>query len=571
MMKSILTALFVILIMDTAQAHVRQWTVKESLSNGDVLIKVIAEDLSLRDVQDQISQQVVSKQIFSREQIPEVRLDADFGPLMLPKKGKPLWVPVKSAWSSQDEDNYSVWFATQVETNFLHDTRLLADCADLGFLFRWVYARNNSLPMANTLHGGKLFGHFSSSAEWDKLKQDPDWRKDERFKAAMEYLFDQTDTRTLASDLAPVEVDLRYIRPSVIFMLMAASRHTQTIKSIDLQDGITTLSANLPASEEIFRSPWIVAAEVQQFFGIWRSTVETQLGGQTKWQLTPADQMPGFSLELFNLHLTDPSQIPELWINQKLGIAISDVRRLTVKVISFINQLTMRKHVVTEGVFFCFLKACSPSSQTYDDYSTPSRDHRLAALQTDILSLIQVIDPQDVQKALAPLDKNNEFVFGTGLTPYKLILDPAAMAKLNSDPRVSFVERWGVQGIANADRADFYSNAQILQNLIYERNGKIYFSPTTFDSSELDSRIRLVFKNFDSFIKDPKSPVDAVSAVKNHLNKLVLGSTGPKCSGGQTCHYSDVIWINGTGDRISQWSSKAGDPLQARWGMTHFQ
>ena len=50
-----------------------------------------------------------------------------------------------------------------INTQFNKSTGLFANCADVGLLFRWIYAREKSLPIANTLQGPskKLFGHFS--------------------------------------------------------------------------------------------------------------------------------------------------------------------------------------------------------------------------------------------------------------------------------------------------------------------------------------------------------------------------------------------------------------------------
>ena len=80
-----------------------------------------------------------------------------------------------------------------------------------------------------------LWAFFEALLAWDKLPQDADWKKDERFKAALRYLFDNTFTHTVVADLYPTFINPQYVRPGSMFMIIrTTSGHTQTLQKVDL-------------------------------------------------------------------------------------------------------------------------------------------------------------------------------------------------------------------------------------------------------------------------------------------------------------------------------------------------
>jgi hypothetical protein len=70
--------------------------------------------------------------------------------------------------------------------------KIPTDCADAVYAIRWIYARIAHLPAAATTKDGRRIGHWST--DWKHLPTHPEWHMDERFRAALLYLFPRTWT-----------------------------------------------------------------------------------------------------------------------------------------------------------------------------------------------------------------------------------------------------------------------------------------------------------------------------------------------------------------------------------------
>ncbi len=306
-----------------AGEKLHRWVVLEPQENQSVLFLVVDEFLNKG--QESLPQVIAHREIIPHANSAELHekikfyshfvdgqqfMDASLSARTIserPIPGKPLWVPVKNSWSAQDEADYSAWVSSTVTVDFVYGSSLSVDCADWAMLVRWVYARDHRLPMANSLAGsGQLFGHFSSNAEWDQLPSDPDWRKDQRFQAAMAYLLNSTFTHSLWHDLYPVVINRNYVRPGTIFLFLRPDNgHTQTIKSLDVNydlcgnsDCFVTYWSTEPASQDavasIIREPDTFGGMGNVYSGFlgWRWP---RVNAHGQWELTPATAMPGYS------------------------------------------------------------------------------------------------------------------------------------------------------------------------------------------------------------------------------------------------------------------------------------
>lgn len=564
--------------------------IRETLPNTSIRLRVIEEDTDLRGDQSRISQRVVRDEVFSasessriddigRDYTTPTRLNTPLAPF--PKSGKPLWVASKTSWTRADEDDYSHWFATEVDTNFDTGTGLLADCADMGQLFRWVYAREHRLPMANSLTSGKLFGHFSSNQAWDELSTDPDWKKDERFKAAMRYLMANSYTGTLYNDLYPTLVNPQYVRPGSLFMIIrTVSGHTQTISKIDPNYGITTLWGNEPAAEDIYSSGIIIEFQNKEGFKMWR----TPQWVNSTWELIPGPQMPGYSEEQYQIGASTESEF-EVWFDQRLGIAVDDEYQLQALVDSYVTNIDLRMNVTSEGLSACYFHTCDPSSGDYSAYSTFSRDARISTLREQILDLISKLGSsnQTVQAEIGTLTDHGEIIIGSGLTYLSLIQDPNQMSKLNADPRVSFAARWGLDDTQNPTLS-FYTLAQALNVLIKDRDTLVNSASTqclngtpcnpssettkSLNTVALDTNIRNVIEQANASAQESSFDSSALVSVKSYFDQTALTSMPQNdfCTDPNQCTYNDVIWATGANLRLTQWSSNPNDSVKSRWG-----
>jgi hypothetical protein len=581
-MQTALLSLFILSFAPSAFAF-KQFTVKETLEDGNVKVRVIAEDETLHAQQNRISQQVIYEKIFLPNQVPATFPIPDHFEknLKFPHAAKPLWIAKKNSWSAADETAYSEWFAQQT-VDFDTDTGLVADCADMGLLFRWVYARNNLLPVANTLDGsGKIFGQFSSSAEWDALPTDPDWKKDERFKAALRYLFDNTYTWSIVGDIYPTQMNPSYVRPGSMFMIIRShGGHTQTIHEVDSQKGITTFWGNEPAAEKIDQSGIIIEFQNKEKFGRWRTPALTTTSTGTVWELTASNKMPGFSMEQYQQGFLNPEEMID-WDDARLGIHETDDDRLAVLLNGFVEGIEERLMITAQSEAFCFLVKCAADSDDYSNYSSFARDSRLKSEQVDMAKLIQKLGPADagVLQLNAELSKYGLLIQGTTLTYTDLVQDPTRLAAFVSDPHATFAARWGLN-LTNPDPTiQFYALAEDLIFFLGARSGMVdegYLrcehgcdpkSPSikVVNTGRLDGGIRAVFTEVMDASQASGVDAAALPAVRAFYAKAYLHGFDANSSDPKT--YDDVIWVDGAAERMKIWSPRPQDDLNKRWGF----
>jgi hypothetical protein len=562
--------------------------IEEGMPGGFVKVKVIEEDPSGRFNQSAISQQVVYKNTFLSNEVPTLdwMLSKRIVPILKTIHSKmapqPLWVPVKNAWTEADEDAYSAWFASQVNKKFDQGSGLDADCADMGLLFRWVYARNNLLPIANTLSGsGKLFGHFSASADWDQLPTDPDWRNDERFKAALRYLFDNTYTWSVVGDLYPTLINPEYVRPGSMFMIIRASGgHTQTVQNIDPVDGITTLWGNEPASEVIEKTGLLIEMKNQQTFGRWRLP---KLNGSV-WTLIPADQMPGFSLEQFQQNFQDQSDFED-FVDFRLSIHPTAESRLNGLIRDFNQAISARMTVIAQGLVPCYFNICATTSADYNNYSTFARDARIQNQVQEITAQIAKMgsDNETVQDVLDALQQQGEIIIGSGLTFVSLINDPTGVTKFNPDPRVSYAARWGISQTADPVASDFLGLSQAVDVLLMQRAMQVSYGYhecqngcdtnsaqiKALNTATSDAQLKALLPKLESAALDPKLNPTTLQFVENYYDHYkIYNVSSSDCQSQDNCTLKDVVWTPGAVDRILKWTSTPTDTINVRWGLS---
>jgi hypothetical protein len=569
----ILIGTFLHIFAHASEPSFTYWMVQENRADGRVAVKLIEEDTELQSNQHLISQQVIFEQIYPEKQAPSLaelisnpalRLTRTFYSKAPPL---PLWVPIKDKWTETDEDDYSAWVASKVDTDFNHYTGLKADCADVGLLFRWVYARDHLLPIANTLAGsGKLFGHFSGSTEWDLLPTNADWKKDERFKAALKYLFENTYTHSVFLDLYPTLISPQYVRPGSVFMIIRSSGgHTQTIKAIKKDRGITTLWGNEPASTVIDQTSIIIEYRNKEMFGRWR----TPMLNQGEWSLTPATQMPGFSIEQDQQNFQSEFDFRD-WLATRVGYSITDQTRLFGLIDDYFDSVQLRKRVTAPSLIYCYYKTCTPTSTDYDNYSTFERDVRLKKQIMDIQGLLSKLGPQDssVKRAVSDLSRKGDIVAGE-LSYFNLATDPTIAQRLNADPSLPYSLRWGYKLNSTSN---YLGLSQAMEDLIYIRSTLI--RDASENTSTLDGGIRLIYSKLKNASHDWGVSFSARQAAKTkYQNTAVPSLYSVECAmrghSSTYCNLQQLIWNKQSAKHIENWSPLPRESVLHRWGFVN--
>lgn len=580
--------------------------ISEETENSLIRYKVIEIAPELLNDQNRISQRVIYETIGTVSDQIEIEKNLDkiivnessqsLHQLNISKLSQiarePLWVPVKQRWSLEDENDFTQWFIQNASTNFNRGSNLFADCADVGLLFRWAYAHDKKLPIANTLSGsGKLFGHFSSSSAWDNLPTHASWKKDERFKVAMSYLFDNTYTHSIYNDLYPTEINLNFVKPGSIYMIIRAkSGHTQTLYQFKKsQAGIKSLWGNEPAGEGIFESWLIWEPAVKNLFGSWR----WPRFEKNRWKLTSANEMPGYSLEQFEKREEfNDEKLFELWVLSKLDLADFASARLVREIQTVQDSLKFRLRITANGSTICGFVPCDINGSDYDSYSTQSRDARLRQAQNDLFNTIESLGGMNsrvVKDAIKKAKINSELIKNYPLKYKDIIFSTEIMNALDADANKTFAERWGIKSIPNQKSEFALLNTQLhytLKDRLYYTDSANYYciqyecDPQKLSIIQLNTvkrdiglkflserlnelKIYLEQEKEFSFLRQLQSPYRKINVSEAYPETI----SSPLCENPSICTLYDVLWRKDALLRVPNWKSQPTDSVTSRWGL----
>ncbi len=372
--------------------------------------------------------------------------------LALEEENETLWT-VTNQWNKEWELRYADWVKADVTPDFFRDT-LATDCADVIYATRWIFARNNGLPMVNRLGGsGLLFGHFSMRKEWKNKRTNSIWFKDQRFMAALNYLLALTYTGALARDSYPIRIDSNSLLPGSHFTYLSGETgHNYLITAVrNGKDGRLPISVSYSTTPKEYRTLAV---------GDFSDPKQPQDGGFMRfrwpeetspgvWRLSASEAMPGYSLEQYQPEFVANDSFDEAVFNRVAPQRTVDFKRkVTSLLYTLVNRYSERVQLVEGALRACFPNRCAPESREYDDYSTPSRDKRIQEL-IDFTAKI-VSERPETKWTYNLFVWNNKINLGG---PQYQTYEPA-LAELikiwnerrySSDPNDSIEKRWGIR------------------------------------------------------------------------------------------------------------------------------
>lgn len=310
------------------------------------------------------------------------------------KKHQELWKATNS-WNREWEAKFSEWLEKEVDSDFYHRLGIRTDCADAVIGLRWIFARNNSLPVANTLaDSGNLFGHFSMNRKWNKLPKADLWYKDELFMTALDYVMDLTSTRTLIKDGYPLAISSDALKAGAFVLTRnQTDGHVKIISKTNYLDPlelpIYTLASTSPRELRKLQLEIMVDQEwpypgAKEVLGFRRPVLVGE-----DWRLLSPDKNDFYSLEQFdgNLKLQYPQFIK--YVLKKTKGDFDPVFLTKYGAQDIKSYILQRVDIVTKGYEYCSKHKCPKDSTAYEEWSTPSRDSKLKKKYEDMFFLIK--------------------------------------------------------------------------------------------------------------------------------------------------------------------------------------
>ena len=158
---------------------------------------------------------------------------------------------------------------------------------------------SNHLPAAATTKDGRLIGHWST--DWKHLPTHPEWDRDERFRAALLYLFPRTWTGTLPLDTYPVRISPDSVTPGTLFLVTES--HTGIIGHVFLDGSqahpLQTWESALPVKVQKLSLRYFFSGRPESKARSGLVKFRWPVSENGEWKYLPAEEHPFYSEEQY--------------------------------------------------------------------------------------------------------------------------------------------------------------------------------------------------------------------------------------------------------------------------------
>ncbi|MCB0393627.1 MAG: hypothetical protein KDD25_03675, partial [Bdellovibrionales bacterium] len=293
-----------------------------------------------------------------------------------------IWT-AQNEWSWDWELKYAQWFDSIDPVNFFYNYQVETDCADAAIAFRWIFARINSLPAAQTLAGSNtLFSNESMKSSWRNLPTSNNWQDDELFRTALDYVLDNTFTHSLFDDSYPVKIDSTSLIQGTHHLDLYSTNTGHTIVLSDVNPfapSIRVVYSNVPRRvRSLYEySYWYSRQPAAGKGGFLRILWPVHSGGRLV--LASKSSMPFFSNEQYAPGFLRDGRTFDKEVLFRINPNSDPIQSLSIALKDIEDQFKSRVDVVTDGYHFCveLNNDCSNGSEGWEVWSTPSRDRRV--------------------------------------------------------------------------------------------------------------------------------------------------------------------------------------------------
>lgn len=382
---------------------------------------------------------------------PEPFDPAEYPPLEgVPADDGSIWPAVRE-WSLGWERAYAEWVSNNVDPDFFIRLDMAHDCADVPYMVRFIFARIHGLPQGCHDRHGNGWGSWSKSLA--HLSRNADWRKDQRFRAALERVRWTVQCRSYPYDTHPIAVLPRHgwLRPGTV---VTDDRHTRMISRVDRHSPspIETSASTLPPAKrrltvELFNLD--TDFNVLEGYGIvnfnwWRRDPDGE-----GFHIVPDEAMPGYSWEQYHLL----GQIKEahlaIYLQKQYAYKIEDPEMAWREMMTDLhNAIDTRREVIAEGNAYYEANPWAvgrEDTDAYEFFSTHARDRRIKTKYENLWELVDQdhMSEAELEKRLAA--ESLEYAPGRRINLFELGY-AALEDQLSPEPWDPLDRRWGTGG-----------------------------------------------------------------------------------------------------------------------------
>ncbi len=361
-----------------------------------------------------------------------------------------IW-QTENEWSWEWEQKYAAWIQQNVDQDFFFNNNLATDCADVAITARWIFARINKLPAAQTLSGtGTLFTNESFRNAWSQLPTHEEWQQDQLFKAALNYVLDNTYTHSLWKDSYSIHISASTLIPGSYHLNMFGDTGHTMLYASNIENNIKLIYSDVPrAIRRLYSTSFDSDKPSPNKMGFlkMRWPIKTQNG----WTLKARTEMPYYSLNQYSDELVN-----NLMENYTYGFLLamgfnpSPANYYYDILVSIWYGFDDRQGIVTTGFEFCSANDCSPGTANYAAHSTPARDRRILTKIQKAKKIVEDFGANDPDVKYYwddYLSWEMGIDVGNNQITHKTMADLTAIWEAQTysyDPRDTIHKRWGI-------------------------------------------------------------------------------------------------------------------------------
>jgi len=301
-----------------------------------------------------------------------------------------VWEVGDRRWTVEEERQFEKWVDETITEDFFIRYKIPTDCADAVYAVRWIYARIAHLPVAATTKDGKLIGHWSTN--WKHLPAHPEWRRDERFRAALHYLLPRTWTGTLPFDTYPVRISPDSVTPGTLFLVTES--HTGIIGHVFLDGShahpLQTWESALPVKVQKLSLRYFFSGRPESKAGSGLVKFRWPVSENGEWRYLPAKEHPFYSEEQYAADFCKGSadfvEAVARRMDRTNDAPMEKMRKVMGTATRYLRE---RVPVVLAGYQECRNGGCPEASELWEIHSTAGRDGMIISLMDHLSQIIE--------------------------------------------------------------------------------------------------------------------------------------------------------------------------------------
>jgi len=301
-----------------------------------------------------------------------------------------IWEVGDRRWTVEEERRFEKWVDETITEDFFIRYQIPTDCADAVYAIRWIYARIAHLPAAATTRDGRWIGHWST--DWKHLPTHPEWHWDERFRAALRYLFPKTWTGTLPFDTYPVRISRDSVTPGTLFLLTES--HTGMIGRVFLDGSqvhpLQTWESGLPVKVRKLSLGYFFSARPESITRSGLVKFRWPVSENGEWKYLPIQEHPFYSEEQYTSDFCKDSTDFVEAVARRIDPTDYAPKEKLIKVMGTITRLLKeRAPIVLAGYEQCQNGGCPEGSEAWEVHGTPGRDGMIISLMDHLSQIIE--------------------------------------------------------------------------------------------------------------------------------------------------------------------------------------